>query len=41
MPVIVLAVLGLLDLGRGIYTYNTLAQSARQAARIAIVNQVE
>jgi Flp pilus assembly protein TadG len=41
MPVIVLAVLGLLDLGRGIYTYNTLAQSALQAARTAIVNQVE
>jgi Flp pilus assembly protein TadG len=41
MPVIVLAVLGLLDLGRAIYTYNTLAQSARQAARTAIVNQVE
>lgn len=41
MPVIVFAVLGLLDLGRAIYTYNTLAQSARQAARTAIVNQVE
>ena len=41
MPVLVLAVLGLLDLGRGIYTYNTLAQSARQASRTAIVNQVE
>jgi len=39
LPVIVLVVLGLLDLGRAIYTYNTLAQAARQAARTAIVNQ--
>jgi Flp pilus assembly protein TadG len=38
-PIIALITLGLLDLGRAIYTYNTLAQSARQAARIAIVNQ--
>jgi Flp pilus assembly protein TadG len=41
MPVIVFAILGLLDLGRAIYSYNTLAQSARQAARTAIVNQTE
>lgn len=39
MPIIVLAVLGLVDLGRAVYSYNTLAQSARQAARTAIVNQ--
>jgi Flp pilus assembly protein TadG len=40
MPIIVVVVLGLLDLGRAVYAYNTLAQSARQAARTAIVNQV-
>jgi Flp pilus assembly protein TadG len=40
LPVIVLVVMGLMDLGRGIYTYNTLSQSSRQAARTAIVNQV-
>ena len=39
MPIIVLVVLGLFDLGRAVYSYNTLAQSARQAARTAIVNQ--
>lgn len=39
MPIIVFAVLGLVDLGRAVYSYNTLAQSARQAARTAIVNQ--
>jgi Flp pilus assembly protein TadG len=41
MPIIVLTVLGLVDLGRAVYSYNTLAQSARQAARTAIVNQNE
>lgn len=39
MPLIILVVLGLVDLGRAVYSYNTLAQSARQAARTAIVNQ--
>lgn len=39
MPIILLVVLGLVDLGRAVYSYNTLAQSARQAARTAIVNQ--
>lgn len=41
MPIIALAVFGLLDLGRAIYTYNTLAQSARQGSRTAMVDQVE
>lgn len=39
MPIIIVVVLGLFDLGRAVYSYNTLAQSARQAARLAIVNQ--
>ena len=39
LPVIVFVFMGLLDLGRAIYTYNTLAQAARQGARTAIVNQ--
>ncbi len=39
MPIILLIVLGLVDLGRAVYAYNTLAQSARQASRTAIVNQ--
>ena len=41
LPVIMLIVMGLMDLGRGIYTYNTLSQSSRQAARTAIVNQTD
>lgn len=39
LPIIVLVVLGLLDLGRGIFAVNTLAQAARQANRTAIVDQ--
>lgn len=39
LPIIILVVLGLVDLGRAVYSYNTLAQSARQASRLAIVNQ--
>jgi Flp pilus assembly protein TadG len=39
MPIIAMVVLGLFDLGRAVYSYNTLAQSARQASRMAIVNQ--
>ena len=38
-PIMALVTLGLLDLGRAIFTYNTLSQAARQAVRTAIVNQ--
>jgi Flp pilus assembly protein TadG len=39
IPVIALFMFGLLDLGRAVFTYNTVAQAARQAARMAIVDQ--
>lgn len=39
LPAIVLVVLGLFDLGRAVFTYNTLSQAARQANRTAIVDQ--
>jgi Flp pilus assembly protein TadG len=39
LPIVVLIIVGLIDLGRGIYTYNTLAQAARQANRTAMVDQ--
>ena len=39
LPVITLVVLGLFDLGRAVFSYNTLAQAARQASRTAIVDQ--
>jgi Flp pilus assembly protein TadG len=40
MPIVVVVVLGLFDLGRAVYSYNTLAQAARSASRVAMVNQV-
>ncbi len=39
LPIIVLLVLGLLDLGRAVFSYNTLSQAARQATRTAMVDQ--
>jgi Flp pilus assembly protein TadG len=39
MPVIVLLVVGALDLGRGVFAYNSLANAARQANRTAMVDQ--
>lgn len=39
LPIITVVVLGLFDLGRAVFTYNTLAQAARQANRQAIVDQ--
>ena len=39
LPIFLLIVVGLFDVGRGIYAYNTIANSARAAARVAIVDQ--
>jgi Flp pilus assembly protein TadG len=39
LPIIVLLIFGTIDLGRAVYAYNTLAESARQANRLAIVDQ--
>lgn len=39
LPIIIVVVLGLFDLGRAVFSYNTLAQAARQANRTAIVDQ--
>ncbi len=38
-PVVVYLLLGLFDLGRAVYAYNTIANAARTGARVAIVNQ--
>jgi Flp pilus assembly protein TadG len=32
---------GIVDLGRGVYTYTTIDNAARQGARVASVNQIE
>jgi len=39
LPIIVVAIFGIIDLGRAVFTYNALAQAARQAGRMAIVDQ--
>jgi Flp pilus assembly protein TadG len=39
-PIIVLLIATFVEIGRAVYTYNTIANAARQAARVAIVNQL-
>ena len=39
LPLLLLFIFGVIDAGRLIFTYNTVANSARSAARVAIVNQ--
>jgi len=39
LPVFILVLIGLFDMGRAIYAYNTVSNAARAAARVAIVNQ--
>ena len=39
LPILLLMLMGIVDAGRLIYTYNTVSNAARQGARIAIVNQ--
>ncbi len=40
-PVFMLMLLGVVDLGRGIYAYNAVSNAAREGGRTAIVNQYE
>jgi TadE-like protein len=39
LPVFVLVLVALFDLGRGVFAFNTLTNAAREGARLAIVNQ--
>jgi Flp pilus assembly protein TadG len=39
LPLLLLLLVGLFDLGRAVFAYNTLTNAAREGARIAIVNQ--
>ncbi|HLE59055.1 MAG TPA: TadE/TadG family type IV pilus assembly protein [Candidatus Limnocylindria bacterium] len=39
LPVFILVLVGIFDLGRAVYAFNTLSNSAREAARVGIVNQ--
>lgn len=39
IPIFLLIVMALFDIGRGVFVYNGLTNAAREAARLAIVNQ--
>ena len=39
-PIIILLVLGFAEIGRAVYAFNTIANAARQGARVAAVNQL-
>jgi Flp pilus assembly protein TadG len=39
LPVLVLIMLGLFDLGRGVFAFNEVSNAAREGGRTAIVNQ--
>ncbi|HEX7069348.1 MAG TPA: TadE family protein [Rhodothermales bacterium] len=41
LPVFLLLIFGIIDLGRGVYAYNTIQNAAREAVRVAIVDQNE
>ena len=39
IPVFLLIVIAILDVGRGVFAYNSITNGAREGARLAIVNQ--
>jgi Flp pilus assembly protein TadG len=39
LPVFILVLVALFDLGRGVFAFNTITNAAREGARLAIVNQ--
>ncbi len=39
VPIFVLVLVGLFDVGRAVFAFNTINQAAREAARLAIVDQ--
>jgi len=40
LPIIVLLIVGFVEIGRAVFAFNTIANAARQGARVAIVNQL-
>ncbi len=39
IPVVIVVLMGLFDLGRAVFAYNTITNAAREASRLGIVNQ--
>jgi Flp pilus assembly protein TadG len=40
IPIIILLIVGFFEIGRAVFAYNTISNAARQAVRVAIVNQL-
>ena len=40
IPIILLVIVGFFEIGRAVFAYNTIANAARQGARVAMVNQL-
>lgn len=40
IPIVVLLIVAFVEIGRAVFAYNTIANAARQAARVAAVNQL-
>ena len=40
LPIIVLVIASFIEIGRAVFAYNTIANAARQGARVAAVNQL-
>lgn len=39
VPIFIIVLVGLFDVGRAVWNYSTVANAAREAARVAVVNQ--
>jgi Flp pilus assembly protein TadG len=39
LPIFLLVLIGLFDMGRAVYAFNTISNASRQAVRVGIVNQ--
>jgi Flp pilus assembly protein TadG len=40
LPIIILVIVAFVEIGRAVFAYNTIANAARQGARVAAVNQL-
>ncbi len=40
-PILVLILLGIFEVGRAVFAYNTIGNAAREGARVAAVNQIQ
>ena len=41
IPILILLIVAAVDIGRGVFAYNSITNGAREGARLAIVNQSE